>query len=520
MTAARVVGARWAAAILVAPALLLATGCAFLLPPLSVSEMPPAPSGPAPAVDGTLAGFQSQTPDWTPCAEDMQCALVSAPLDWDDLAGPTIELQLVKQPATGGNPIGTLFTNPGGPGASGADFVADSIDYAIGVPLQEQYDVIGWDPRGVGRSTPVTCLEPAAMDELLFGLGDTSLKVGSDAWLNESILTGASLGMACLTNTGPLLGNVDTESTVKDLDLLRAIVGDETLNYLGFSYGTAVGARYAEAFPERVGRLVLDGALDPTASEFEVVREQTIGFEAATRAYLTDCLTRSECPFTGTVNGAMAKIGAQLDELDVAPLQGSDGRFVGTSTMLTAIITPLYSQQSWPYLDRLFETVRAGDADTALALADSYYGRNPDGTYADNSTEAFIAINCSDYPRNADIELMHRQAAELEEVAPTFGRFQGYGDTSCLMWPSSAPTERTPTHAIGAAPIMVVGTTGDPATPYRWAVALAEQLESGVLVTYEGEGHTAYASGNACVNAAVENYLLKGTVPETDPRCS
>ena len=499
--------------------LFAATGCSLLLPPGGAGLPGAYPETEASSVDGTLESFRSQTLDWTACADGMQCAIATAPLDWDNLSGPTIELQLVKHPATGGTPIGTLFTNPGGPGASGADFVADSIDYVIGEPLQEQFDVIGWDPRGVGRSSPVNCLDDAEMDELLFGLGDTTLEVGSDPWLNEAIQSGAALGLACLANTGPLLGNVDTGSTVQDLDLLRAIVGDDQLNYLGFSYGTAIGARYAEEFPDRVGRLVLDGALDPTASEFEVVREQTLGFEAAARAYLADCLTRSVCPFTGTVDDAMAKIGAQLDALELAPIAGDDGRMVDASTMLTAIITPLYSQQAWSALDRLFESVRAGDANVALTLADSYYGRNPDGTYADNSTEAFIAINCSDYPRNGDIDLMHRQAAELKEVAPTFGRFQGYGDTSCLLWPSSAPTERTPIHAVGAAPIMVVGTTGDPATPYRWAVALAEQLESGVLVTFEGEGHTAYAGGNACVDGAVETYLLQGTVPAEGLRC-
>lgn len=518
--AARPAGTAVTRAVAVLGAVLLAaTGCS-LLPNLNgAGGSGEYPATEAPAVDGTLAGFQAQSPDWTACADGMQCALVTAPLDWEQLDGPTIQLQLVKQPATGGSPIGTLFTNPGGPGASGADFVANSIDYAVGDALQKQYDVIGWDPRGVGRSSAVSCLDDADMDELLFGLGDSYLEVGSDPWLNEAIQSGAALGLSCLSRTGALLGNVDTGSTVQDLDLMRAIVGDDKLNYLGFSYGTAVGARYAEEFPERVGRLVLDGALDPTASEFEVVREQTLGFEAATRAYLTECLTRSNCPFTGTVDSAMAQIGAQLDRLGEAPLTGEDGRMVGSSIMLTAILTPLYSQQSWPALDSLFNSVAAGDAQVALALADSYYGRNADGTYADNSTEAFIAINCSDYPRNGDIELMHQQAAELIEVAPTFGRFQGYGDTSCLLWPSPAPTERPAIHAAGADPILVVGTTGDPATPYRWAVALADQLDSGVLVTYEGEGHTAYTNGNACVNAAVEDYLLSGALPEPGLRC-
>jgi pimeloyl-ACP methyl ester carboxylesterase len=506
-----------AAAALAAGAIVL-TGCS-LLPQLGGTVQEPDTRPAAPNVSGGLAAFQSQNLEWSSCADGMECARVTAPLDWSDLGGATIELQLVKQPATGTNALGTLFVNPGGPGASGVDFIADSIDYAVGKPLQETFDVIGWDPRGVGRSSAVACLDAAGMDELLFGLDDTSLVRGSDAWLGASTMSGASLGLTCLENTGPLLGHVGTDSTIQDLDLMRAIVGDERLNYLGYSYGTLIGAQYAEMFPERVGRMVLDGAIDPTTTEFEVVLEQTKGFEAATRAYLSECLTRTDCPFEGTVDDAMVQIGAQLEALEVAPLTASDGRAVGSGAMLTAILTPLYSQGNWPYLDQLFLSVRAGDADVALELADSYYSRDPDGSYANNMNEAFFATNCSDYPRGTDFDLMRQQAAVLAEAAPTFGPFQGYGETFCMLWPSPAPSERGPIAATGAAPIMVVGTTGDPATPYRWAVALSEQLESGVLVTYEGEGHTAYTGGNACVDSAVENYLLTGSVPATDPRC-
>lgn len=496
---------------------LLLSGCAPIV--ALVDQLRQRQSGPEVQFDGT--GFEQQQPSWRSCGDGMECADVVAPLDWNDLEGERITLSLVKQPALGGDPIGTLFVNPGGPGASGVSYIAESIDYAVGQPLQQAYDVIGWDPRGVGDSSAVSCLDASGMDEFLFGLGSSDgFEEGSEEWIAEASAESAEFGEACLEATGPLLGHVDTASTVRDLDMMRAIVGDDKLNYLGYSYGTYIGARYADAFPERVGRLVLDGAMDPSADEAEVVRQQTIGFEAALRAYVTDCLTHSSCPLEGDVDAAMAQWGALLDSLAERPIEASDGRMLTSGTMLTAIITPLYAQENWMYLDELFASVSDGDADLAFSLADFYYGRT-DGRYDDNSTEAFFAINCLDYPSSVplDAEQMRADAAELAELAPTIGRFQGYGDVFCAGWPVRGVETREPVTAAGASPILVVGTTGDPATPYRWAVSLAEQLQSGVLVTFEGEGHTAYGQ-NSCVDTVVEDYFLKGTVPASDPMCS
>lgn len=463
-------------------------------------------------------GFGAQTPNWTDCGDGFECADVHAPLDWDEPGGETIRLHMVKQPATSGDPIGTLFVNPGGPGASGADYVRNAIDAAVGKPIQRDFDVIGWDPRGVGSSSAVSCLDAAEMDEYLFGVSDSSAERGSTQWIEEAVASSQEFGAACSENTGELLAHVDTLSTVHDLDMLRQIVGDEQLNYLGYSYGTHIGARYAETFPERAGRLVLDGVLDPTATEADVIRKQTLGFELALRSYVTACLGSQDCPLSGSVDFAMGKISELLDEVDNAALEGSDGRILSASTMLTAIITPLYAESNWGYLNSLFESVADGDPDIAFALADSYYGRL-DGEYLDNSTEAFQAINCLDYPNEVNPERMREQAAELERIAPTIGRFQGFGDVSCAGWPHKGVEERAPVRAAGADPILVVGTTGDPATPYRWAESLAEQLESGVLLRFEGEGHTAYGQ-NACVNEVVESYLLDGTVPTSGVTCS
>ena len=476
-------------------------------------ELPEAPQG-------TVESYASQQPTWIDCGDGFECATVHAPVDWDDPAGDSIELALIRLPAPG-TPMGSLFVNPGGPGGSGVEYVRNAA-HTLGADLRANYDIVGWDPRGVGASTPVECYPDDELDDLLFGIPDEDeedLEPGSPEWMEIAREEAAELGAACAAGTGDLIAHVDTMSTVRDLDMLRAIVGDDLLTYLGYSYGTYIGARYADAYPHLVGRLVLDGALDPATSEFDVVREQTRGFELALRAYVTDCLESSGCPLTGTVDQGMAQIGALLDQVDAAPLVGSDGRDFGSSTMLTAIVTPLYTESNWPYLHDLFTSVAAGDADVGLQLADWYYSRNADGTYSDNSTEAFLAINCLDYPSDLDVERMREQAAELEEVAPTIGRFQGYGDVTCAEWPVAGVEERGPVRGEGAAPILVIGTTGDPATPYRWAESLANQLDSGVLVTYVGEGHTAYGADN-CINDVVDRYFVDGDVPASDPNCA
>lgn len=475
--------------------------------------------------------FGDQKPHWTDCGNGFVCADVQAPLDWDAPGDDTVTLRLVKHPAKNGAPIGTLFVNPGGPGASGADYVRHSLDYAVGAALQEEYDVIGWDPRGVGASSPVECFTDAEMDEHLFGWDEETAKLmrGSNEWIAAATKESREFGAACVKNTGALLGFVDTLSTVHDLDMLREIVGDSRLNYLGYSYGTYIGARYADTFPQNVGRLVLDGATNPAASLAEVVREQTRGFELALRSYVETCLGEKDCPLPSgeqpgkaapaveAIDNAMKYIGLLLDVVHAEPLTGTDGRTFSSSTFLTAIITPLYSQANWGYLNQLFASVAAGKADIGLALADSYYSRQ-DGRYLDNSTEAFSAINCLDYPNDADPERMRAEAEELQEIAPTIGKFQGFGDIACAGWPYAGATHRAPVTGTGAAPIVVIGTTGDPATPYRWAVALAEQLESGVMLSYEGEGHTAYGK-NGCINQAVDDYFLHGVAPEDGTTC-
>ncbi|WP_166866458.1 alpha/beta hydrolase [Salinibacterium sp. ZJ70] len=508
----------WASALAALTVASLLTGC------VSWFQGNRAPTTSTPTleqVDAALEPFYHQVVSWTGCGGGLQCASVTAPMDWDDPAGATISLALARQYATGGEPRGSLLVNPGGPGASGVEFVRESLDYSASEALRREYSVVGFDPRGVGASTAVSCASDSRELDAFF-YGDlreiTAAPEGSDEWIAASRAEAQAFGSACLEHTGDLLAHVDTVSAARDLDLLRAVLGDEKLTYLGFSYGTYLGATYAELFPDRAGRLVLDGAIDPSTSEADVTLTQARGFEAALDAYLTDCLGREGCPFSGSVEAARATIADLLAQLDENPPAAEDGRLLWAGTMTTAIILPLYNESNWTFLDDLFSETLDGGTETAFFLADYYNDRGAGGRYTSNSSEAFVAINCLDYASDGDPERMRAQAAVLAAEAPIFGPWMSYGGTTCAEWPFVSDKERREIHAPGAPDILVVGTTGDPATPYEWAVALADQLDRGHLVTFQGEGHTAYAASE-CVTDVVDAFLISGTVPADDPMC-
>lgn len=498
-------------------------GAIFVLAALTLTacfpfaNMSPRPSENS-AAFSTAEAYYAQTAQWSDCGSGAQCATVFAPLDWDNIsATDAVALKLTRHTATGSNRLGSVFINPGGPGASGANFVADSVDSAASKRLQEHYDVIGWDPRGVNGSDRVTCYDAAGMDTYIFGLAESAPR--TDAWIEEMRTSSKAFGEECLAQTGDLLAHVDTISTAHDLDMLRAIVGDEKLNYVGYSYGTLIGAYYAQSFATNVGRMVLDGVVDPNVTTSEMILFQTQGFEAALSSYLEWCIQQNDCPFSGTVEQAKSSISQLLAKVEANPLQGADGRMLGVNTLLIAIIYPLYSEDSWPYLTDLFNELRSGGTETAFLLADSYFSRDSDGTYLDNSNEAFSAINCIDYARETDYATMKANAEKIAQAAPVFGKYQGYGELACMDWPVEPKVLEGELTASGAPPILVIGTTGDPATPYQWAVNLAGTLESGVMITYNGEGHTAYNRSNDCVLDTVDNYMISGTVPTADPQC-
>ena len=486
----------------------------------SVSATAVSASTPA-AVPAGLETYYGQGVDWQPCegSSSFQCARVQVPLDYDSPDGATIELALKRRLATDGDPIGTLFINPGGPGGSGVDLVA-SVDGYFSKALLGSFDVVGFDPRGVGASTAVDCLTDAELDVERSGADDDLVDDDTTALVADTQEFEASC--EANTPTAGLLDHIDTVSVARDLDVLRAVVGDPVLYYLGYSYGTYLGATYADLFPANVGRMVLDGALDPTLSAAQITQGQAEGFEAALRTYVDNCQAGSSCPLSGGTDGGVKQVQDFLEVLRTSPLPTADtGRPLTYSLAESAIIGILYQDESWSVMDQaLDQAMNQGDGSMLLAIADLFASRNADGSYDGNGDEVIGAINCLDYPVEGDQQLWDQQAAELEQTSPTFGADLAYSDLYCQAWGHESTRQRGEIHAAGAAPILVVGTTGDPATRYSWAQALADQLDDAGLVTWEGNGHTAYGRAGDCVTTAVDHYLLSGTMPEDGLTCT
>lgn len=494
-------------AALVAVGVLVLAGCTAPREQTAVTAAPTAAD-----VQG-LDAIYAQELGWQACG-DLECATLVVPMDYADPDGETIELAVSRSRATGDR-IGSLLINPGGPGSSGVEALSSIALPRFGAEVVERYDVVGFDPRGVASSTPVTCVDGPAMDTITA----TDFDFSTDQGIAAAEAAYGEFGAQCLANTGPVLEHVDTVSAARDMDVLRAVLGDETLSYVGYSYGTQLGATYAALFPEQVGRLVLDGALDPTLSAQELSEGQAGGFENALRAYVADCQAGADCPLTGSVDDGLAQVKAVLDRARRSPLPTGTDRPLTGALAFSGIALPLYDESSWSYLTMGLGAALAGDGSVLLQLADLYYDRNADGTYATNSTQAFWAIGCADDRGTTDPAEMRAQAAAIEQVAPTVGYFFGYGGAICAQWPVPEAGGLDDYSAAGAAPIVVIGTTNDPATPYQWAESLAETLDSGTLLTYEGEGHTAYGRSNDCIAGAVDAYLLEGTVPADGTRC-
>ena len=502
------------------PVVLVLSGCGVLDPGPTPTAPEPAPSTPtAPSSEDTTSStaaeldrFYEQDVDWERCRSELFCATIEVPLDYGKPAQASIDLSLLKVPA-GGKAVGSLLVNPGGPGGSGVEYAANASSY-FGEELLRSFDIIGFDPRGVGRSTPVECLSDRELDAFIASDPDPD----THAERRETVELLEGFGRGCVEESGELAAHMSTAEAARDMDIVRGVVGDRKLRYFGASYGTFLGATYADLFPKRVGRMVLDGAIDPSLSTKQMSLVQAKGFEVALRAYVAHCVERGDCFLGGTVDEGTERIRTFLDGIEGEPIAGSGERVLTIGTAVLGIWAPLYNEAWWQYLDTGLQRAFDGDGSVLLALADSYTSRGPDG-YTDNSVEALYAVNCLDHDDAIPVSEVPSQVPEFEEVSPTFGAIFAYGLASCSQWPIHTGRVPAPIHAEGAAPILVVGTTRDPATPLTWARALADQLESGVLVTRDGDGHTGYNAGNPCVDRVVESYLVAGTVPDGPVDC-
>ena len=501
-------------AVLASVLAVVAVGCTSDRP--TASEPTNTQAAPPEDVPAELRPFYEQQPRWSDCGGDFECANVKVPLDYAKPGDRTIELAVIRLPADSEDKrLGSLLINPGGPGASGVEY-ARSARAVLSDDLLEHYDVIGFDPRGVSESAPVKCVTDQQLDEFIAIDGSPNTPAEVDALDSES----RKFADGCESRSRELLPYVSTVDAARDMDVIRAVVGDQRMTYLGKSYGTFLGATYAGLFPQRVGRMVLDGAIDPRVSGEEMSLAQAEGFEQALAAFMADCVQQSDCPVGPTVEEGMADVTALLNAVDQQPLPTDSGREVTQSLAILGIATALYDRANgWPVLRQALTAAQNRDGSILLFLADLYADRDQSGQYTSNSMEAIYAVNCLDRPDDNGPAQIQRNEAEFKAASPHFGDYLAWSNLPCRYWPVSAGDGPKAITADGAAPILVVGTTRDPATPYKWAVGLAEQLKSGVLLTYDGDGHTAYFQGDECVDEIVDAYLIDGEVPQDGVKC-
>jgi len=465
----------------------------------------------------TIDSIYAQKVTWNKCETSFQCARVSVPIDWANPDSGTVKLALIRKVAKKAK--GYLVLNPGGPGGSGYDFLANNYSDIGTTKLRLAYTLVSFDPRGVSRSAPVKCLNAKQTNHMLYDSnGQAPGSAGDIADIRAQM---KQFVAACVKNTGPILAHVDTVSAAKDLDVIRAILGEAKLNYLGFSYGTFLGTTYQALFPDKVGRFVLDGAIDPRVSDEDQNLNQLVGFNLALNDYLNNCLAKqSSCPFTGTLKNAQNELKAFLLSMESKTLKSDDGRKVSIVGVTSGLIMALYSNDYWQFLTQALNQAAHGNGTMFIRLADFYNDRNDNGTFNGNGLEAIIAINCLDARSSASDAAMAVQNQRVLQASPILGRYWQNGALTCEQWPYPLVAPPATYTANDAPKIMVVGTTGDPATPYSEAVGLAHDvLAHGFLVTFKGEGHTAYGRSNSCVSNAVDNFLVGGKFPSKEPVC-
>lgn len=462
------------------------------------------------------SGAAASSIAWKDCGDGLQCTTVRAPLDYAHPSGRKIDVAIARLPAAKpSTKIGSLLTNPGGPGASGVAFLRAM---AKNPPKawHDNFDVVGFDPRGTGDTIPVDCTDqPTSF---------TDLDPSPDTAAERTALYDAAKKFAadCQRKNADILPFIDTISAAKDIDVIRAALGEETITYFGYSYGTLLGATYAGMFPERVRAFVLDGALDPSLSADDLVIEQAKGYESALTAFFAYCSADPGCEFTPDSG---MDLGATFDRLteriDAEPLKASsDDRIVTVGVALVGVQGALYSRGfGWPFLAHALGEAKAGDGAGLLLLADLYNDRVKDGSYS-NFLEAYFAIDCLDQPFPRGIAGYEALLPRIVAASPRMWSSTAAGtNLPCAFWPVPAKGHPAPISAAGAAPTVVVGTTNDPATPYKWAQSLAAQLESGVLLTRVGEGHTAYRKGSTCIDQALDKYIVTLVPPPDNTVC-
>ncbi|MFN8025806.1 MAG: alpha/beta hydrolase [Acidimicrobiia bacterium] len=473
----------------------------------------------------TTAAAPAQKLTWRKCGK-LECSTLKVPVDYSQPDGEQVSIAVSrKRAADPSKRLGSLIVNFGGPGDAGATTLAD---FAGTYPkeIRDRYDVVSFDPRGVGKSRPVVCVDDTTTD----ALNDEDPTPDSDAEL-RSFYDGTSdvadFVAGCVAKNGDWLGRLGSRNVARDIDRLRASLGDDKLNYLGYSYGTVIGAVYAQMFPQTVGRMVLDAPVDLSVDALAELQADAKGFEHALESFLTDCADDKKCTFhsAGDPQSAFRELQQSFEggaELDAETLSGDPtDRKVGVATFYTAVLSALYDKAyGWPTLARALEDAKAGDGTLLLALADSYNGRNDDGTYS-NIEQVFDAIHCDDrYDATQSWEDFVAEYQRQVKAYPLLGAYTGSTKLGCdPRYPQPPASEQLGDVRVnGAPPILILGTTHDPATAYQGAIDLQSRIAGSRLVSFDSTEHTAYTK-SACIDDIVDAYLIKGTVPKAGITC-
>lgn len=451
-------------------------------------------------------------PAWSPCdgiAGDgriWECATISAPRDHRDPDAGAIDLALIRtRSADPAKRLGSLVYNPGGPGGSGLETVVGAASRFAA--LLDRYDLVSWDPRGVGRSSPVRCSDGALPDRVPRTDAEWVAVDASSRRFTDS----------CAATSAALLPHIGLFDSARDIDLVRAAVGDDKLNYLGVSYGGQLGAAYATLFPQRVGRMLLDAPGTPLRTFRQSLLDQSAGSEIALRQFLDFCVAQGNCPLGGTEQQALDRVDEILARTEVSPLPTARGTPLTRSVATAGLGLGVAAPEAWPHLITALDRAFAGDGTELVGYADLFAGRRPDGSQS-NFASINTAANCADYPDHYTVAQIRGFMPEFAGVSPRFGELTGLRLAECTYWPVHG-VGRAPISGAGAAPIVLIGNTGDPEAPIDWVSELARALASGVLVTYHGVGHGAYGGGNDCVDHLVNAYLRDGVVPERGAVC-
>ena len=453
-----------------------------------------------------LEDYKSQELSWQDCYDGYQCSSFKVPVDYEKVDSRSFTLKVLRHNASDQkNKLGSILVNPGGPGGS-ATVYAYNANFIFSSEINRRYDIVGFDPRGINESEEIRCLTNTEEDAFL----SADASDGKAASIKALVAISKNFADKCAKAAGSKLGHYSTLEAAKDMEILRILLNEKKLNYLGKSYGTYLGTLYAALFPESVGRIVLDGAVSPNVTTKEQQLAQAIAFDKALNNFLASHESLK-----------LSDIKKLLSQAAVNPMKGQDGRLANQATVITAIAKTLYdSGDGWNDLDRMLEqAITERNPEAIFEQADAYNNRDTNGNYYSNQTDVSIMISCLDWKEPRTVEEMRIDRNEYVKSAPVFGPFLNFAGLPCKYWQAKPQLPKMPLKNIVTSPILVIGVTNDPATPYKWAQDLTKVFTNAKLLTLDGDGHTGHSQGNKCIDSKVDSYFLTGKIAEEPLIC-